>query len=548
VAKDFSVIIGGRAGDGIDKSGLIIARILSELGYRIYIERDYPSIIRGGHTFSMIRACEEKIFCPKTKIDFLLALNQDCISFHKDKLVNPDSVIYDPDAVKSTGMPISATAIIKEENAPTVTRNSCMVAAFCKATGIEWGILEKVFKDNISREIELNLKVALKAYNEAKELLKIEKLAQKPLPLFTGSETIGMGLVKGKMDAYLAYPMTPSSPILHFLAEQAQNFGIKVIHPESEIAVIMMALGFSYAGKRAAVGTSGGGFCLMTEGLSFSAMAELPVIIIMGQRTGPSTGLPTYSGQTELNFVLNAGHGEFVRFIAGPGDLEEAHFWSQAAMNISWRYQIPSFIMTDKTLNEACASFDESMAGGIEEEAVLWDKTKPYKRYLDTENGISSFAFPGTKDAIVKINSYEHEESGITIEDTVTTKKMQDKRLRKKDIILKELEEKYEMVKTYGNADSPTALLTWGSNKGACIEIGKKLGLKVIIPSVLSPFPKNQFALAMKGNKKLVCVECNATGQLANLVSNCGFKVDEKILKYDGRPFFLEEIEKALTS
>ena len=548
--KDISILIGGKAGYGIDKASFVIAGIINQSGWRLYIYRDYPSLIRGGHTFSIIRASASKIAAHREEIDILLALDQPTLDLHKKRLKKDSIMLYDSDLVKvegaaasgarSFGIPLSK--IIKEEGASEIMRNSCIIGALCKTIGVGWSVAERVLKDNFSKEIDINLKVALRGYNEAREVFKLETLKNNILPLITGNEAIGQGLIKGGLKAYIAYPMTPSSGILHYLAEVAGDRSLKVIHPESEIAVMLMALGFSYCGDRVAVGTSGGGFCLMTEGLSLSGMAELPVAIILSQRPGPSTGLPTYTSQTELQFALSAGQGEFTRFIAAPGDAEEAYYWSRAALNISWKYQIPSFILTDKTLNEGTFSFDPN---SIKPEAVngaaSWDRKGEYKRYLDTQDGVSPLAFAPDKDAVIKVNSYEHDEYGITTEDPVLTKKMQEKRLRKALRLAEELEG-YETVKVYGDNNSATALLCWGSNKGVCIEAAEALGLKVIQPIALSPFPLKAFQNALAGVKKVISVENNATGQLEGLINRYGFKADGRILKYDGRPFSLDEL------
>lgn len=542
---NLSILIAGRAGDGIDKSSLIIGEILAQLGYRIYIYRDYPSIIRGGHTFSIIRCSRDKIAAHEDAIDILLALNQDSIDLHKFRLSNKSLIIYDSSTVKSdkgTGIPIGG--IIKEIKAFDLMRNSCIIGAMCRAIGIEKDVLEKVFRKNISKEIDLNLKVAFRGFSEAKEFIKIEKLDQKILPVVTGNEAIGQGLIKGKMKTYLAYPMTPTSGVLHFLAGISEEFSLNVIHPENEIAVMLMAMGFSYAGNRVAVGTSGGGFCLMTEGLSFSGMAELPVVVLLGQRPGPSTGLPTYTGQTELNFALSAGQGEFTRFVVAPGDAEEAYYWSALSMNLAWKYQIPAVILCDKTLNEGAYSFDIDLAGEINgTEPLLWNKLGEYKRYENTKNGISPLAFPFEKGAVVKINSYEHDEAGITTEDKDLTVAMQGKRLNKAKHLLEELEQ-YETVKVYGKKNASTAILCWGSNKGVCVEAGEKLGLRVVQSMVFSPFSLKQFKEALEGVKKIICVENNATGQLARFVKLQGISINDKILKYDGRPFSVDELEQ----
>lgn len=548
--NDISILIGGKAGFGIDAASLIIAAILNKLGQRIYVYRDYPSLIRGGHTFSVVRGCREKVQTHRRKIDFLLALNQDTFNFHKDKLKDKAVLIYDCDAVNISGLKpgihtcsLTASKIVKEENAAEIMRNTCLIAAFCKAAGIDWQTLEDVIKKRMPRETEQNLKVASRAYQAAQELAKITDLGQPALPLMTGNEAVGLGMLRAGLDAYVAYPMTPASSILHFLAGVADKFSLKVVHPESEIAVILMALGFAYAGDKVSVGTSGGGFCLMTEGLSLSAIAELPVTFILSQRTGPSTGLPTYTGQTDLQFALNSGHGEFLRFIIAPGDAEEAYFCSALALNISSKYQIPSIILLDKTVSEGTYSFDISSTGNIKEEKFpLWDRQGQYKRYADRETGISNLAFASDKDAIVKINSYEHDEYGITTEDPLVTVKMQQKRLRKEKYLRQELEN-CKALNLYGDAKSHTAILCWGSNKGVCAEVGAKLGLRVIQPLVLWPFPVEQLRHSLKGVKQLICVENSATGQLPALISRFGFNTDKTVLKYDGRPFELEELE-----
>ncbi|MFA4905998.1 MAG: 2-oxoacid:acceptor oxidoreductase family protein [Candidatus Margulisiibacteriota bacterium] len=504
--QEFSILIGGRAGYGIDKAGTVISRILNQLGYRQYIYRDYPSLIRGGHTFSIIRAsAKDKIYSHENKVDYILALNQETIDLHRDKLKKDGTILSDPDLMKEEGREI--------------TGNSLLIGSFCRTMGIGWAILEEVFRRSFPRELEQNLKVARQGYDRAQEKVKLEPLKRELLPLLTGNEALGLGLIQGGLNSYVAYPMTPSSAILHFLAAHAQEFSLKVIQPESEIAVMLMALGMSYAGERAAVGTSGGGFCLMTEGLSFSGQAELPIVIVLGQRTGPSTGLPTYTGQTELHFALNAGQGEFPRLILAPGDAEEAYYCAALALNLAYKHKVPAIIMTDKTVAEGTYNFDLKAIPQIAEE-------KPA--------GI-----------VAKINSYEHDKNGITTEEAAITQSNAEARLQKGKDLLIDIE-KLETVKVYGRKDAPTALLCWGSNKGVCLEVGEKLGMKVIQSLVLSPFPVEQVKAALSGVNKLISVENNSTGQLERLLNQHGFKVDERILKYDGRPFSLDELEAGL--
>jgi 2-oxoglutarate ferredoxin oxidoreductase subunit alpha len=549
--NEISILIGGKAGFGIDKSGNIIGRLLNKLGYRVFIYRDYPSIIRGGHTFSIIRASSSRIAAHLDKVDLVIALNQETLGLHKDRLKKECFYIFDseqvkPEAAGICGIGIPLIKYLKEENAPEIMRNSCIIGAMTKAIGLDFDVLESILKKEFHKDPELNVKVARRGFDAGKELIKMDPLSREGLPLITGNEAVALGLIKGGLDAYISYPMTPSSPILHYLAEVAKDFSLEVIHPESEISVILMSLGFSYMGKKVAVGTSGGGFCLMTEGISFSGMAELPVVIVLGQRPGPSTGLPTYSSQTELHFALHSGQGEFVRFIVAPGDAEEAYYWSAISLNMSYKYQIPAIVITDKLLGESTFNFDMNDIQDIKKEAsVMWDRKSPYKRYLLNENGVSPLAFAGDKDAIVKASSYEHDEFGITTEDPKQTMLMQEKRLRKEEFLMQDLE-KLSAVKVYGNNNSEIALLCWGSNKGVCIEAAQKFGLKVVQPVVINPFPVKQFQEALSGVKKLICVESNATGQLARLIREYGFNTNETILKYDGRPFSVDGLGKAL--
>lgn len=284
----------------------------------------------------------------------------------------------------------------------------------------------------------------------------------------------------------------------------------------------------------------------MTEGMSFSGMAELPVVIILGQRPGPSTGLPTYSCQTELQFALYAGQGEFIRLIVAPADAQEAYYWSAVAMQLSWKYQIPGIILSDKDMGEGVFNFDLNEIAEIKEEApISWDGQPVYRRYAVTDSGVSPLAFPPAKGATIKVSSYEHDESGITTEDPAKTVVMQDKRLRKEKFLAQDLEN-FKTVNIHSSNDAEIALVCWGSNKGVCIEVAGRLKLKVIQPVVLNPFPVKQFQEALGGVKKIICVENNATGQLAKLIKGYGFNVDKLLLKYDGRPFFIDELERRL--
>ena len=414
--NDFSTLVGGIAGDGINEAGITVARLFSRLGYHIYMYYDYPSLIRGGHNFSLVRASRQKIAAHMDQIDVLIALNQETVEKHADRLKDSSFVIYDADKVKLDGLAqrgfgLPITSILKEANAPVVMKNTCIIGGYCKVVGIDWSVLEDVLKKHMPKKLELNMLLARRAYDQAARFCRIgssidekDKKYQMHLPVITGNQAVSLGLIKAGLEAYVAYPMTPSSSVLDFMAHYAQDFGLKVIHPESEIAVMLMAQGFAYAGVKAAVGTSGGGFCLMTEGISLAGMAEMPVVVVMAQRTGPSTSLPTYTAQGDLHFVLNAGQGEFPRFIVAPGDAEEAYYWAGVALNLAWKFQVPSIVLTDKIVSDSQYSFDIDNAGELKEEEakqspLLWDGQGIYNRYRYTDTGVSPLAFPPPKRA-----------------------------------------------------------------------------------------------------------------------------------------------------
>jgi 2-oxoglutarate ferredoxin oxidoreductase subunit alpha len=549
--KEISILVGGKAGDGIRQAGHVIARLLNRIGYRIFFYDDYPSLIRGGHNFSIIRAAEKRIVAHKETVDVIVALNQDAVENHKHRLNTGGIILFDSKKADAEGIGSDFMDIVKKFDGKPIMRNTAAIGALAGVLNIEWSVLEKVIMDAVEKDVDLNLKIAQHAYDRIEDPSKsVPKLNQEPLPLVSGNEAIALGAVKAGLNMYIAYPMTPASAILHYLAANENELGVVTVHPESEIGVALMALGAAYAGARAMVGTSGGGFALMTEALSLAGQGELPLVIVEAQRPGPSTGVPTYTMQGDLAFVIHAGHGEILRVVLAPGDADEAFYTAGLAMNLAWKFQIPTFVLSDKHLSESIFSFEADLDKIKPEKPLLWNNQGEYKRYLDTQNGISPLAFPGNPSAIVKATSYEHDESGITIEEPEAISRMQRKRLRKRKALEDELE-KYETVNVYGNPDSKTALLCWGSTKGACIEVAEVLDLKVVQPLILEPLPVEALKKALSGVDKIIDVEVNATGQLAKLVAGHGFCIDDMILRFDGRPFtvdvLLDNVKEVLT-
>ena len=543
---DLSVLTGGRAGDGINSAGLLVSHLFNRMGYFTYMYFDYPSLIKGGHNFTITRAADIPVGACREKVDVVLALNQDTIDLHRDLIHDRTVVIFDSGKATAEGQGVPVEEILKQEQAPAVMGNSCMIGAFAGATAIPFSAVEEVFEKQIPRGLEKNLAVARKGYESVHEACRVGRRTGERYPLLTGNEAIGLGLLHGGLDAYVAYPMTPTSNLLHFLAGVAEDRPLTVVHPENEIAVILMAHGLAYAGKRTAVGTSGGGFCLMTESFSMAGTNEVPLVVVMGQRTGPSTGLPTYTGQTDLHFMLHAGQGEFPRLVVAPGDLTQACAWSARALSLAWTCQVPAIILVDKTLCEGIFPLTEGAFPPLPERDVQEVPADgPYQRYRITASGISPLRHPPVPGSAVKANSYVHDEAGITTEQADLTVLMTEKRLRKEETLRKETLA-LDPVITSGRAGAPATLLCWGSTLPVCREVAGILGFRVVQPVVLAPFPGKQLEAALAGAGKVITVEENALGQLGMLCARNGITTDAAVLKYDGRPFAVEELERRL--
>jgi 2-oxoglutarate ferredoxin oxidoreductase subunit alpha len=555
--KEYSILIGGAAGQGSRKAGLIIAKLFNKLGYNIYIYEEYQSLIRGGHNFSQITASGKEITNRKEQVDFLLALDKKTILKHKGDIKKGGLLFFNsnkiPDFAEASsgkqekGVGIEADKIVKESDGLPIMANIALIAGLAKTIGIEWSVLKKTLEEEIGKEIEKNLKVAENSYRSVKSLLKIEKTKNSPKILMTGNEAIAKGMIKAGLDIYFAYPMTPASSILHYFAAHQKETKIIAVQSENEIAVASEAIGAAFAGKRSAVASSGGGFALMTETISLAAQAEVPFMVINSQRMGPATGVPTYGAQSDLLFSIWSGHGDFEKFVAAPSDAEESYYWAGKLLNLCWKYQTPSILLTEKDVSEGTFSVNKEILSTVKKEKeLLWNGKGEYKRYKITASGLSPLAYPGTKGAIVKANSYEHNEKGYSEEESkAVIKAMQDKRLAKFKLMEKEADS-LEAVKVYGNKKSKVAVVAWGLGAIAARTAVESLGLKLVQPILLSPFPTAQMKKALSGSNKVICVESNALGQMAILLQEHGVKVDKKILKYDATPFLTEELARLI--
>ncbi len=557
---DFSLLIGGQAGQGSRKAGLIIAQLFNFLGYEIYIYNEYPSLIRGGHNFSQIRASQEEKLTHRQIIDVLLALDITTLEKYYSKVVLNGLIFYNQD--KITDEQLTELAFDEEkkligvslkdydDSAPAIMANTALIAALAKALSIDLEILTTVIKQEIKTKTEENLSLAKAVYEETETIQEVQNLnegSQQPLAeLRTGNETLSLGAAAAGLDLYLAYPMTPATGILHFFAQHSET-GVKAVQLENELSVANAAVGAAYTGAKTMLGSSGGGFALMTEALSLAVQNETPIVFVESQRAGPATGVPTYTQQSDLSFALSAGHGDITKFVIAPGDANEAYQWAGRALQLAWRYQTPIILLIDKQVSESVFSFRPDEQEKIEAaEYKAWDQETYYGRYKITEDGISPLAFPGQAGAVVKTNSYEHDESGLTVEDPDQVALMQNKRARKFEQ-MKQAVTQLPAVTVTGPADAQKAVITWGSNKGAVKEAAAELGLKVIQPIVMEPFPAEQVRKTLAGVEKIAMVELNQKAQLGKVLAEQGINIDKKILKFDGRPFLPNEIKEALT-
>jgi len=313
--NEISILIGGKAGDGVKQAGNTISRLLNRLGYKIFFYDDYPSLIRGGHNFSIIRASKDKILCHEETVDVIVALNQDTIDKNKERLNQGGIIVLDSNQADADGVGVPFSDIVKRYKGIPIMRNVAALGALTKVLGIPWENFEEIIKSTVRNGIETNLLIARASFDSIKrEYMKIESTGEAPCPILTGNEALALGAVRGGLEIYVAYPMTPASSILHFLAQHGPKLGVTTIHPESEIGAALMTLGSAYAGNRAMTGSSGGGFALMTEAVSLAGQSEIPIVFVECQRAGPSTGVPTYTPCRQISFLyfmpdMESSHG-----------------------------------------------------------------------------------------------------------------------------------------------------------------------------------------------------------------------------------------------
>lgn len=576
--EDLNIRISGEAGQGLKTIGITLTQIFDKAGLNIFANQDYMSRIRGGNNYFQIRISNKPIYTLRDKEDIIVALDKMSVDIHKNNLNKEGIIIADMEKFKLNdnnkiffNTPVYGLA--QKHGGKDIYSNSVAVGILSNIIGIDLDMvkdmLKKSFQGKSEEIINKNINCLVSGYEysdnnfkDNKFKFKLNKNSIKKI-IIDGNQAIGLGAIKAGCKFYSAYPMTPSTSIMDTVAQYSNEYNIIVEQAEDEIAAVNMVIGASFAGARAMTSTSGGGFALMSEGISLSGMTETPIVIVDAQRPAPATGLPTRTEQADLDLVIHAGHGEFAKVVFTPGTIEEAFYLTIKAFNIAEKYQIPVMILTDQHLADSYRNIDGFDMNKIKVKRSIISKEKSktvknYKRYKLTESGISPLAIPSWINEVIYCDSDEHSEEGHITEDGDIRNKMTEKRFYKKII---KLTDEIEPPVVYNLKKAKIILIGFGSTYGVLKETCdnyKYLNIGMIhLPQVL-PFPSKEVLKIIKNKATkeqgtdlefIYTVENNAGAQLAKLLRReTGILVNSSILKYDGRPFnldyLIEEINK----
>jgi 2-oxoglutarate ferredoxin oxidoreductase subunit alpha len=566
--SDVVVGIGGAAGDGIDKSAETLAKTGARSGLYAYGFNSYQSVIRGGHIWLRLRLAQKKIESSGDHTHALIALNQDSIERHAPEIESGGAILFNADKLRVNipirdnvlTVPLPVGQLTKPLGAVApVMQNTVALGALVFLLGLDFEATISVLADTFSHKgqavIDQNVGVAKAGYNYAKEnfvpLGYQWKFTGKRRPYLTGNEALSIGAVAAGCRFYSAYPMTPASGILTWMAEHSERCGVVVKQMEDELAVANVAIGAGYAGVRSMCATSGGGFALMTEAIGMAGMIEAPVVFVEVQRGGPSTGIPTKTEQADLNQVYGASQGDYPRIIIAPGNTSDCFHTSVEAFNLAEKYQCPVIIITDLLLSEHPETIEpEDMTADVPiDRGEIVKDWKPgdghfnFKRYRFTKSGISPRTIPGTPETMYTAATDDHDEEGVLISDVfcnpAVRRKIAEKRMKKLEMALKDL----PAPKLEGPANADVTLIGWGSTAGVIREAVAELNASGVRANQLHfkyllPFHSKEATAILKGTKRTICVEMNSTGQFArHLRAETSHAVSDHILKYDGEPF-----------
>ena len=568
--RDFIVLFGGEAGYGVMSAGLMLARTAMRNSLQAVVVNEYPSLIKGGLNNCLVRISDSPLTSFEEELDVLGAVSQQAYELNVGK-VKPGGLVFHDAGVKvdavapPAGVTLVAVQLVQSGSGDMakVMANSAVIGAFCALTDFPADALKAVLTAEFADPAVQAKNLAI--FEQTWQALQGSKavrggrfpftLQPSPSPrmLLTGNDAIAMGALQAGCRFAAGYPMTPATSVLVYLADHAIEYGLVFKQAEDEIAAVNMLIGAGFAGVRALGATSGGGFALMTEAVGFAAMAEVPLVMVMAQRGGPSTGLPTRTMQADLIQVLYASQGEFARVVVAPGDVEECFAETFRAFNLAEKYQVPCFILTDKFLADSSVTQPFFAAEGMEvdrgklvDEAWL-SQHQPYLRYHPAEDGVSERAIPGQAGGRHVATSYTHGEDGFYSsghkeyagnEPEITAAGI-DKSFAKLPGILAQI----PGIKLHGPEQAELTLIAWGSTKGAAleaIELAKEQGISVNLLQILyaSPFPEAAVTEVLKRARRTLLLEGNRTAQMGALLrGQTGFAADAQYLKYDSKAF-----------
>jgi 2-oxoglutarate ferredoxin oxidoreductase subunit alpha len=568
---DFNWAVGGEAGDGIDSTGKIFAQALSRAGRHVFTSKDFASRIRGGYTAYKIRTSVEQVRSVVDRLDVLIALTPRTIEENRDELHEGSVIIYDGERTTMEDAPIPDEMIgldvplkrLAEEAGGAIMRNVVALGAACAVA--EFPIenldsaLEKRFGAKGQKLVDNNKDAARKGQAYVEDTYDHEfdyslETTDNDYVLLNGDEAIGMGAIAAGCRYYAGYPITPATDVMEYLKGRIEQYGGHVVQAEDELSAINMALGAARAGARAMTATSGPGIDLMTETFGLVATTETPLVICNVMRSGPSTGMPTKQEQGDINQMLYGGHGEIPRFVLAPTTIDECFWKTVEAFNLAEKYQLPVYLagdlalaVTERTFEPDAFDMDEveiDRGKLVDEDGLAdWQNEKgQFQPHAITDDGISPRAVPGTDDGAHMTTGLEHDELGRRTEDTDMRVQQVDKRDRK----VETAEEREDWSpREFGNADADTLILSWGSNEGAIVEAMDLLaddGIDVRFVSVPYIFPRPDLSDAIDDAEDVLVVECNNTGQFADLIEHDALTRVDRINKYNGVRYKADEL------
>jgi len=569
--REVRIRIGGPAGFGIKAAGATLARVFARAGYHTFDLTEYPSLIKGGHNTYHLRVSADEIFSHVQPTDILVALDAETIPLHLAELTHGGALVFDPHDIAADKLelgdraediclvPVPLTDIVKEVGGIRIMRNVAALGAVLGHMQFPLdGLLESLrhqFAHKAPEIAEQNIATATKGHEHAAEahcdfpykLAVIEGAPERVLA--DGNTAASIGALAAGLGFYAAYPMTPASSILHYMAAHAEEQGLVVKHTEDEIAAINMCIGSAFGGTRSMCCTSGGGFSLMVEAFGFAGVSESAIVVGLFTRPGPATGLPTWTEQSDLRFAIHAAQGEFPRVVLAPGDPTDSFEFAWRALNLADQLQTPVILLGDTYLSDNTqtqAPFDTAAVEIDRGELQVEGEVKEYARYRVTDTGVSPRAIPGVIGAEQIVNSYEHDEHGWGSpgENAVTRVDQNAKRLRKMQLAAKLVPKPRE----FGPHEADVSFILFGSTKMPVREAMKWLEADGVTANMLQlttvwPFPAPEVFEFIERSKRTIIVEGNATGQLEGIIREfCLREVSHRINRFDGRPFSPEQI------